>query len=260
MNGRSAIRAVVVIVPAHDEQALLAAALDSIERAATHQDRVVSGVLVLDSCTDDTEEVGRSFVHATRAVNWTMAATTVRRASSARQHGLDVCLATIGGFAHDSVAVLSTDADTVVPVDWISTHVALLDSGLDAVAGVVELAPEARTDLDYDAWFAEYTSNFGLRGHHPHVHCANLSVRLDMLLHAGGFGHAHRAEDIDLWDRLARVPGARRSSNRVSVVETSHRRDGRVVGGFASALAQFQPPCEAVPAGEASPHGQAAHW
>lgn len=240
MKAHATIDEVVVVVPAHDEQDRLAAALDSIEQAASHQDRTVSGVLVLDSCTDDTDIVGRSFVEGGGVVNWTMVATAARRASSARQFGLDVHLGTDDGFAHNRVAVLSTDADTLVPVDWIAVHVGLLESGLDAVAGIVELAAEAQADLDHAAWFAEYTSNFRLGGHHPHVHCANLSVRLDALLAAGGFGHADRAEDIDLWNRLAQVPGALRSSTQASVVRTSPRRDGRVVGGFASALEQFR--------------------
>ncbi len=174
---------------------------------------------------------------------WTVTVTTARRASSARQHGIDCYLRALDSTSPlEAVAVLSTDSDTIVPSDWISIHIGLLESGFDAVAGIVELDAGVdegdldHGDLDHAEWFDEYTAHFRPDGHHPHVHCANLSVRLDTLRRAGGFGHAHRAEDIDLWRRLARVPGASLSANTSSVVRTSHRRDGRVVGGFATAL------------------------
>ena len=79
----------------------------------------------------------------------------------------------------------------------------------------------------------------------PHVHCANLAVRLDALDGVGGFGHQRRAEDIDLWQRLRRAGFSVRADS-TSVVTTSARLDGRVSGGFATALASAYRPVTAA--------------
>ena len=232
---------VAVIVPAHDEEERVDATLVSIDRSARAQSVPVIGVVVLDACSDATELVVRSHAEVDDGVDWHIVSTSVRRASSARQAGLDHLVRHFVDPSRSSdVAVLSTDADTIVPLDWISHHVRSLSCGADAVAGIVELI-EA-DDIDHGDWLAEYTAHFRSDGTHPHVHCANLSVRLDMLLAAGGFGDLTRAEDIDLWKRLAESTTARLVSDQSSVVRTSSRADGRVTGGFATALERFRPP------------------
>lgn len=234
----SPVSSVVVIVPAHDEQDHVVATLRSIERSAAAQPLPVTGVLVLDSCGDETGRVARTHI-ASAAMRWAVVGTDAARASTARQRGLDRVIADHSHLPSlVSVAILSTDADTTVPADWIATHVRILDDGFHGVAGVVDLA--AGADLDIDAWSREYTSGFGPNSSHPHVHGANLSVRLDALTVAGGFGHAARAEDIELWRRLGSTPAVRLRSDTSSTVTTSHRRDGRVEGGFATALEQFR--------------------
>ncbi|MEP1123672.1 MAG: glycosyltransferase [Ilumatobacter sp.] len=233
----------VVVVPAHDEVERIGLTLDSIERAAAHREvRVsVSAIVVLDTCEDATDEVVRSHVEVGGPVEWHVVPATVRRASSARQAGLDELVGTMRrSVAPSRTAVLSTDADTVVPHDWIVRHVQALDSGLDGVAGIVDLTPDAGSDLGLDAWRSEYESSFRVDGTHAHVHAANLCVRLDVLLAAGGFGHLRRAEDIDLWRRLTSIESVRLCSDQSIVVRTSDRPDGRVEGGFATALARFR--------------------
>lgn len=235
------IRRVVVVVPAHDEQDTVVDMMSAVDRAARSCPVPVNAVLVLDSCSDGTRSRANIAVASARAVSWSLIETTHRRASSARQCGLDHLTAhLVREEPWSDIAVLSTDADTQVPTDWIARHTRLLSDGCDAVAGVVELTSDAESDLDHERWSAEYTSRFAVDGSHPHVHCANLSVRLDLLDAAGGFGHARRAEDIDLWERLRLLTPARLRSVQASTVSTSQRGDGRVVGGFATALEQFR--------------------
>lgn len=234
---RSPIRVVGVVVPANDEEDEMQYTVASLTAAARRVDVPVIAVVVLDACTDGTGDVVRRHVEADDGVDWHCISTHWRRASSSRQSGLEHLVTSLDGrVAPRHVAVLSTDADTVVPSDWIAHHVGRLDEGDDAIAGIVDLAREGDDALSYDDWKTEYSTRFRADGSHPHVHCANLSVRLDVLLAAGGFGHLARAEDIDLWKRLRSSTGARIRADQRSVVRTSRRLDGRVSGGFATAL------------------------
>ena len=65
---------------------------------------------------------------------------------------------------------------------------------------------------------------------------ANLGVRADRYLAAGGWADLPTAEDHDLWRRLHQT-GARTCSSAKIVVATSGRRIGRAPHGFAGALA-----------------------
>jgi hypothetical protein len=72
-------------------------------------------------------------------------------------------------------------------------------------------------------------------GSHPHVHGANLGVRADAYLRAGGWQSLATAEDHDLWNRLLEIGSSRRSIGHMTVL-TSGRRIGRAPRGFAGAL------------------------
>lgn len=238
---RAPIQAVAVIIPAHDEEADVDAAMHSVSAAAKCSGLPTVAVMVLDACTDRTEEVVRHRMQDDRSVEWLCVAAAVRRASSSREVGLQSIVAVMADrCAFDRIAVLSTDADSVVPRSWVVDHVRHLDVGDDAVAGVVDLAPDPG-DVSYELWRAEYTALFRPDGWHPHVHCANLAVRLDVLIAAGGFGHLKRAEDIDLWRRIQALTTTTVRCDQASIVRTSHRLEGRVDGGFATALRQFRP-------------------
>ncbi|MGB3735626.1 MAG: glycosyltransferase [Ilumatobacter sp.] len=235
------IERATVIVPAHDEQDRIVSAMRSLCRAAERSSIPVDGVIVFDACLDATRSVAVQFAESETPMSWTFLEVSRRRASSSRGDGLAHVVDHFSGCVpFDRIAVLSTDADTVVPVDWIRDHVMRLDDGDDAVAGVVELDGDESDDLCVASWRSEYRTLFSSDGTHPHVHGANLAVRLDALVAAGGFGHQSRAEDIDVWNRLKNVPGVRLRSDQTSVVRTSARLDGRVVGGFATALQQFR--------------------
>lgn len=233
-----AIKFVGVVVPIHNERQRLPDAMASLAVATMSTTVPVSLVFVLDACTDDSERIGRgqSDLSPLAAYHWIP--TVHRRASSARSSGVEKVVTETGllGIAPRDVAVLTTDADTTVPKEWISDHVVRLDSGDDAVAGIVDLERSAESDGFYERWRHDYSEHFRRDGSHPHVHCANLAVRLSCLNAAGGFGHHERAEDIDLWRRLEATPNIRLRSDHASLVTTSARSDGRVDGGFATAL------------------------
>ena len=73
-------------------------------------------------------------------------------------------------------------------------------------------------------------------GTHPHVHGANLGIRGDAYLAAGGWKALETAEDHDLWARLCGKAFPKVSDASLEVL-TSGRRVGRAPLGFAAALA-----------------------
>jgi glycosyltransferase involved in cell wall biosynthesis len=172
-RARPPISFVAAVVPAHDEARRLGRCLDALARAvATARATGLAAhvVVVLDGCTDASAAVcaGRPGVVVVRGA-W-------RRVGAARAAG---CAAALEGAAGEWIPaaatwLASTDADSVVPFDWLTHHVRLADRGADAVRGAVGVddwsgwAPSVRT-----AYLTAYRHD----PHHPHIHGANLGVR-----------------------------------------------------------------------------------
>ncbi len=241
-----------MIVPAHDEAALIGDCLRSVAHAA---DAVrgrarVSVVVVADSCTDATVARARA---ALGPPSGAVVEVNVRNVGSSRATGADLLLSAWRGVEPASCWLASTDADTVVPDHWLSRHLDLADRGHAGVAGVVRVGSFAEHGPEVPARFAA-TYELRADGTHPHVHGANLGVRADAYLDAGGWPALPLHEDHGLWDRLAERAWPLASST-ASWVTTSGRRRGRAVGGFAEALAAHD---NAVPGGTVGPSAAAS--
>jgi glycosyltransferase involved in cell wall biosynthesis len=131
--------------------------------------------------------------------------------------------------------IANTDADCIVPRNWLTNQLALAAQGVEAVAGSVSVDSFAEHQPRVAAKFqASYLLEAD--GSHKHVHGANLGVRADIYLRAGGWEPLYTAEDHDLWNRLAAVGARRLSTSRIEVA-TSGRIVGRAPHGFAEALA-----------------------
>jgi hypothetical protein len=131
------------------------------------------------------------------------------------------------------VWLANTDADSHVPADWVDTHLQHADANAEAVAGIVQLDPYGLSEDLRELYDRIYV--LAPDGTHTHVHGANLGVRADAYLEAGGWSDVAVAEDHCLWNRLLRR-GSRLFSPVASVVHTSARLRGRAVGGFADTL------------------------
>lgn len=223
------IWSVGVVVPAQNEDDTIEACLKSILascREAAQQDCRV--VVVADSCTDLTAERARRALDGVGEVVDCQA----RSAGAARRAGVEAILRYFKGRAPSKIWLANTDADTTVPVDWLSLQLKLADSGVSGIAGIVRLderGEAAAQELYRKTYFTSAD------GSHPHVHGANFSLRADAYLDAGGWSHRPLAEDHCLWQRLKRR-GWPVSSTSKSVVVTSARLKGRAPGGFADTL------------------------
>jgi glycosyltransferase involved in cell wall biosynthesis len=218
-----------IVVPAQNEEAGIEPCIQSIRRsceAAQLHDYWI--VIVADSCTDDTLPRARRAVEGVGEVLECAA----KSAGTARRLGVDAALEHFGDKDLRQIWLANTDADTVVPGDWITVQLRLADAGIAAVAGIVKLE-EGGSAAAHELYRTTYLTSPD--GTHGHVHGANLALRADAYVDAGGWAHRALAEDHCLWDRL-KGRGWRLSSPVSSVVVTSARLIGRARGGFADTL------------------------
>ncbi len=223
------ITSVVVVVPAHNEAERIAATIDSVTAARLVSPVPTSLVVVADSCTDSTVAVTRLRLDNRRDQ---VVECAVRSAGAARRIGVAAALARFDDLS--SVWIASTDADTVVPRDWIQEQLGAAARGASAIAGIVTLLQ----DGDADAALMERFANayrVSPDGSHEHVHAANLGVRADAYGAVGGWSAIPTGEDHDLWERLQERGFDLIASARL-VVATSARRISRAPAGFAADL------------------------
>ena len=208
-----------VIVPAHNEEALLAPCLAALIEAARHADlagEVVRLVVVLDTCSDFSEAI-------VRAYGVEILTLKARNVGIARATGADYLLA-------DGARWLAfTDADSRVSPGWL---VAQLSLGTDAVCGSIAVDDWTAHPHSVREYFRKtYVDADG----HRHVHGANLGVSAEAYRRAGGFPPLTCREDVALVDRLIET-GASIAWSAAPRVITSARTVTRARDGFGDTL------------------------
>lgn len=257
---RAAVRAVGVLVPAHDEAETVGACVRSVLTALDRLPGLHAGVCVLaDRCTDGTAARAR----AAAAGHPATARVRVRvlepappgtgpRAPERRLHAVGrpgsspaptapvaepaappvgalrtrAARAVLRSLRTDpaSTWLLSTDADGTVTPGWVREHLALAAAGADAVTGGVVLdLPGRPRPPGEPAWSG-----------HP-VYAANLGLRADAFDAVGGFPAVACGEDHGIVARL-RSAGFRVVPGAPGTVHTSARTRGRARGGLADLL------------------------
>lgn len=223
---------VSVLIPARNEEELLPRCLRSVLLAKRHLARsiTVDIVVVADSSTDRTVQIATDILGAD-GVACSINAGVV---GTVRQVAACVALKRSPNPPH-RCWLANTDADCIVPPAWLSNQLAIANTGIEAVAGTVSVDSFEQHGPEVQSRFKS-TYLIESNGTHPHVHGANLGVRADSYVQAGGWRHLETAEDHDLWARLSRISARKLSTNRIEV-QTSGRLVGRAPHGFAAALA-----------------------
>lgn len=226
-----------MVVPAHDEQALLGACLASLRVAAQHpalREVEVHLVTVLDACSDDSGELAPGAVEV-----------SARNVGVARAAGFAAVLAREAGRPLGELWLATTDADSTVPPDWLALQLDLVDQGAEVVAGTVRVDDWSQQPLAARARFAR---SYGVPASgHLHVHGANRGLSASAYVEAGGVPPVALAEDQALVDAL-RVRARRLVATGRIAVTTSARRESRTVGGFADHLRTLSGPPPQLPA------------
>jgi glycosyltransferase involved in cell wall biosynthesis len=224
------IQAVGVVVPAHDEEDLLPDCLAAIKRAESALAGLpVHLVVVADACGDRTAEVAR-------AAGATVVEIGARSVGAARAAGMRKVLRRTAHLDRSSVWLATTDADTLVPPDWLSAQLGCAAAGWEAVVGTVLVADWSEHS---PAVRRRFERRYGdTSGGHPHVHGANLGFTARAYLDAGGFGPQPTAEDHAFVGSLAAAGGRILRSGEIRVVRWA-RRAARAPLGFGHLLARL---------------------
>ena len=227
MSGRlGAIAAAGVVVPAHNEEALLPACLAALRRTAGTLQVPVHLLVVADSCSDRTAAVARTGKAKVISLQ-------ARAVGAARAAGMRELLRLTSGSDPSAVWLATTDADTVVPPGWLRRQLDYANAGWDVVLGTV-------TVTDWDGHPPHVPIAFEERyafgsGPHPHVHGANLGIRASAYLAVGGFRPMRTAEDHALLAAATEAGCPVLQAGDITV-ETSGRRLARAPRGFSNLL------------------------
>jgi glycosyltransferase involved in cell wall biosynthesis len=213
-----------VVIPVHNEEKLLGGCLDAVRRAAMDpllDAEPVEVVVVLDACADRSAAIAIQRKAQIVSLN-------KRCVGAARALG--------ASFALDNGArwVAFTDADSVVPLNWLSMQ---LDLYADASCGQVAIEDWSGYPSGVrNRYLMDYSMDT------RHIHGANLGISAAAYRAAGGFAALQLGEDAalvsSLLDRKAdvRFAGAPR-------VSTSARWESTIDGGFASMLRGLREKC-----------------
>ena len=231
---RLVIRRVEAVMPVHNEECHLPAALSALaaatEALARQRPSVAVGLtVVLDHCTDRSAEIAERFAGAHAGV--TVVRRLFRNAGASRAAGVAAAVRDLGSGLLESTWLANTDADSQVPENWFVRQLQFADAGWDAVLGSVE--PDS-AGMDPDllrSWHLRHP----LEERHGNVYGANLGVRASAYRQAGGFPPLLSSEDRALVERLRRRGFAITATDSTRVV-TSGRTASRAPHGFGAYL------------------------
>jgi glycosyltransferase involved in cell wall biosynthesis len=242
------IKAVGVVVPAHDEEARIEDCLRSVLAAV---DRLPAGVraaltVVLDRCADRTEQRALELL---RGRPDTRALPLRRRPAGTgvglvRDIGVRDVLARLLPARPEQVWLLSTDADTTVPGSWAADQLRHGTEGAHGVAGLADLDDETVLGATASVRYRRIVNSRIHRDGHCHIYAANLGVRADAYRRCGGFPAYGHGEEHRLWRAMTAAGYRLRQPTNPRVI-TSGRTRGRARGGLADLLRSLrQPPPE----------------
>jgi len=231
---------VVVGVPARDEEASVEACLRSVVAAAHHAldtgaVRRVRVAVAAHRSRDATAARAAAYLATTDLEHLVLVDEESATVGAVRARLVEAAMAASPRFTPARTWLLSTDADSLVPTDWV---VGLLDvaarTGADLVAGFVAL----------DGWVADpaaltaydHLLQAGLTAEgHDHVWAANLAVAQPTYAAAGGFPSVVHGEERALARRVAQA-GGKVVGALHPVVTTSARMPGRAAHGLGDLL------------------------
>lgn len=248
----AAIPDAIIAVPVRNEEERIAACLRAIDAQVDLAPGSLGLVLFLNNCTDRTAEIVAELVPSlslpVRVLVETFAGA---HAGWARRRAMDAAAAWLGDAGNVGI-ILSTDADSRVPPDWVARNRAAIRAGADAVAGRVELdAAEAallppslpargRLEDLYDALITEAEARIDPDPHDPWP-ChrtaigATLAVTRAAYLAVGGMPEIPLGEDGAFIARLIAQGLRVRHATDVCVI-ISARLAGRAPGGVADTI------------------------
>lgn len=236
------------VVPARNEEQLLPAALEAISTSLQFAQEVLaltappktSGcqldtgpwlpqkletrlTVIADSSTDQTASLASELADEVIVID-SGSAGAARAAGLLRYH-TDYFVA-----EEDNTLLMCTDADSMVPREWVLEHLRHLWAGANAIAGTVTVDDwSSRSHELRRRYEKSYAASQG------HVHGANLGIAAPAYQAVGGFASLRVGEDQNIVNRLRHSGFCVHECLEMPVV-TSARSKSRVDAGFADYL------------------------
>jgi Glycosyl transferase family 2 len=228
--------AVGVVMPIHNEERHLPAALLAVTRALAMAPTGMSTslALVLDTCRDSSHSLVSDWALTLRErrsnTDVLIVETDQTNVGAARRLGCEALLAAWVGVDATTIWIATTDADSQVPHDWVTKQLAARADGIDLWSGrisVQDWSGHRRQTARH--WTSQYEAEA------EPIHGASMGFNAAHYLAAGGFSPHRTGEDRSLYRAMV-ANGARVHHDGRTRVQTSARRDGRAPHGFSQAL------------------------
>lgn len=239
-------RLVAVAIPVRDEANRIGGCLRALARQSVPADHVV---LLLNNCTDGTAEVVKALPRAPHRLHVIECNLDASSASAGIARGLAMKYA---AFLVGEGAILTTDADAVVPDRWIEANLGAMKQGADAVCGRAVIDPieallipphlhqdDAR-EVAYASLLDEIESIILPNPadpwpRHREDSGASIAMTASMFRGVGGVPCLSSGEDRALIRMLRTIDAQVRHDPDISVI-VSGRIEGRAQGGMADAI------------------------
>jgi GT2 family glycosyltransferase len=238
----------VVAIPVKDEAEQIAPCLQALRNQMVQPDAVL---LLMNNCTDLSETVARRMAPS---MPWTLHIVCHRFPPNQANagHARRLAMGLASGHAGEGGVLLTTDADTIVPPNWIERNLLALAAGADAVCGRIALDPAEAAQIPAalhhdDALECELTDLLDEIAHrldpdpadpwprHAEAAGASLAVKIAAFHAVGGVPPFPSGEDHALVAALARQDARIRHDPGI-IVTVSGRTDGRAAGGMAATI------------------------
>ena len=243
----------IVAIPVCNERNHIAACLHALDEQRDIASGSLGILLFLNNCTDRTEDVVAA-VAPTLACSLRAVVCDHPDASAgwARRRAMEAADEWLAAEGRDEGVLLTTDADSRVPPDWLARNLAALDAGADAVAGRLALDPtdaaalppalhsRGALEAEYEALLTEIAARLDPAPGNPWpTHwCrsgASLATRLSTYREIGGMPDLPCGEDRAFVDAMLAHDRIVRHDPDLVVV-TSGRLTGRAKGGVADTI------------------------
>jgi hypothetical protein len=209
-------RAIVVAIPVRDEAERIAACLLAFGRQTQLPTAVV---LLLNNCTDMTEMIARG-IHLPFQIDIQTVVLPAPNANAGTARRLAMDRAVVLAGRHG--IILTTDADAIVPPDWIALNLRALSVGADAVCGKAIIHPEEaglipahlHEDDARECLYIDLLDKIANalspdpadpEPRHTEASGASLAMTVSAFLRAGGVPHVSSGEDRALIKSLQRI-------------------------------------------------------
>ncbi|MDQ6778202.1 MAG: glycosyltransferase family 2 protein, partial [Actinomycetota bacterium] len=237
----------VVVVPARDEQERIGDCLRALAEQSGVEPGAFEVVLVLDHCTDGTRSRALNAGSEHPAMPLIVLESGRPGAGHARRVGMDFACERLLAAGRPGGLIASTDADSRVAPDWLSTQLILASEGARAIGGRIELDPreasalppavlEARGIQAGDRLARVRARDSGAACGHHQFSGASLAVTAQTYREVGGLPIGEALEDEAL-ERTLEDRGIEILRTSQVQVTTSARTDGRASRGLARDLA-----------------------